>query len=627
MIEPTDEQLEIYRHDPNKHACIIAGPGTGKSTTLIEYVGRLHKQFPGKVIRLLTFTRAANGELIDKKSETGQDWIVSSTVHSFAITTILANPGATSLPAPLRIADDWELKELIRRDLARRLSVNVKQVKKLEDKMGAEWESLSSEIDWVDLTPMRARFMGMWEEHRRVFGYTILAELPFRLRIALEGNPGLNIYDLSLIAVDEFQDLNECDLACIHLLGQYGVKVLAVGDPDQSIFKFRGANPQGILNFVSDYESRSYPLTTSHRCGRKILQWANFVICGDTTRKVKSSLRAGEKSPVGLVKYLVFNREESEARGAVRLVKWLKEKQEVPLEEILILVRTNMISNYIKKKFEISDIPLSDPYDAFQKLHSNDTRMLLATLRLSVNRSDSLAWWTIFRLKKGLEKKALECLHRLALENQRQFGVEVVSHAENEFSSLETVGSKLANSVQETLSLVNNITVPDSAKWGDWIMQLIENEKLPNPDAGFSEILEKIDDWPSVSQDISLEQYLNQIEPLTKDIMNSKTAGRVRIMTLTRSKGLTARATIIVAAEKGIMPFPKGDPQEERRLLYVGMTRAREYSFITRARRRIGQTARSGETNVAELREQCPFLDGGPVSQCDGDQYLASLGV
>jgi len=146
-MEFTDEQKKILEHDPSKHACILAGPGTGKSSTIISYISELRKKYPDKIVRLLTFTRAANRELMDKIIEAGHDTILSSTIHSFAISVLLKNPGTGGLPEPLRIADDWEWDELIRKDIARRLTTTVAMVNKLKNEMSAHWESLSPEKD------------------------------------------------------------------------------------------------------------------------------------------------------------------------------------------------------------------------------------------------------------------------------------------------------------------------------------------------------------------------------------------------------------------------------------------------------------------------------------------------
>ena len=118
-----------------------------------------------------------------------------------------------------------------------------------------------------------------------------------------------------------------------------------------------------------------------------------------------------------------------------------------------------------------------------------------------------------------------------------------------------------------------------------------------------------------------LERYLNQIGPLGRDLALAQSQG-VRVMRMGGAKGLTVRATIIAAAEEGLIPRPDCDLGEERRLLYVGMTRASEFLYCTWARRRIGPTARAGRPRVGLRRHYSSFLDGGPVESQDGNAYI-----
>jgi len=124
-----------------------------------------------------------------------------------------------------------------------------------------------------------------------------------------------------------------------------------------------------------------------------------------------------------------------------------------------------------------------------------------------------------------------------------------------------------------------------------------------------------------VEADQGLGRYLGQIAPLGKDLALAHSEG-VRIMTMGGSKGLTVQATIIAALEEGIVPRPDADLAEERRLLYVGMTRARKFLFGTWARRRRGPTARAGAARVALRRQHSGFLNGGPVQSEDGSEVI-----
>lgn len=626
-MDYTEEQKTIFAHPPERHARILAGPGTGKSSTIIAYIDVLRREHPQKVVRLLTFTRAANRELADKVLQAGHEQLISSTIHSFAISLLLGNPGTSGLPEPIRIADDWEWKELIRADLARRLGVSVRVVEKLKAEMSANWESLNPEEDTSIPADVRARFMGMWDEHRRILGYSLLSELPFRLKNALEGNPDFDVGNIELLAIDEYQDLNACDLECFRLLAERGIALIAIGDDDQSIYQFRKAHPDGIRRFVREYEAANYSLTVSHRCGRRILEWANHVIGGDTGRAEKPALRPAEGNPDGLAQYFVFNREAAEAQGVVRLVRSLTNTEGVPLEEIFILARTGAILDRVKTQLREADVSYSDPDEALGILRANDTRVLLAMLRLLLDRADSLAWLTLLRFTPGFGRQTINQFYESARGEGCSLGDAILRAANSVYWDISQRRGLIAKKVDGVLELVDGIKIPRETQWGEWIIEQVEHGALPQPATGMTELLTRIDEERAGVREQSLAEYVNQVEPTCKDILNAKTEGSLRIMNLTRSKGLTVEATILVGAEDGLIPHPRGDRQEERRLLYVGMTRARKYLFLTRCRRRADRTAWSGRANVGGRRQACPFLTGGPVRETDGDRALAELGI
>jgi DNA helicase-2/ATP-dependent DNA helicase PcrA len=158
-------------------------------------------------------------------------------------------------------------------------------VKRLITELESNWQALTPEHDVKVGPKVRARFLGFWDEHRRVYGYTMLAELPDLLRRALESHPDLKGLDLDLLIVDEYQDLNACDLEVLAKLSERGCSLLGAGDDDQSIYSFRKAAPEGIRRFPKDYpKSDDYPLTVTKRCGKRIVKWANFVIEGEIQR-------------------------------------------------------------------------------------------------------------------------------------------------------------------------------------------------------------------------------------------------------------------------------------------------------------------------------------------------------
>jgi superfamily I DNA/RNA helicase len=142
---------------------------------------------------------------------------------------------------------------------------------------------------------------------------------------------------------------------------------------------------------------------------------------------------------------------------------------------------------------------------------------------------------------------------------------------------------------------------------------------VPAPSNELAKLLTDLD--ALIERDQELGRYLGQVAPLGKDLAQAESDG-VRIMTMMGAKGLTVRATIIAALEEGIIPRPDTDLAEDRRLLYVGMTRSREVLYATWARRRRGPTARVGAPRIAIARTPSSFLVGGPINSEDGPTYI-----
>jgi len=302
---PSDEQQSILQHEAPQHARILAGPGTGKSATVIAWLAH-HR--PGRA-RLLTFTRAATGELVEKLEQREDIEIgTPSTIHAFCIAVLLRNNGVGEFPRPFRMADDWETDKIVEPSLARRLGIRKRDVAKLFSELAANWESLNpAEVVNVP-AEVRARFMGGWREHRQIMGYALLSELPYALRTALRDHPDLDGVDFGVLIVDEYQDLNACDLDVLRRLAARGCTIIAAGDDDQSIYSFRKAHPQGIRDFLRDYPGAAdYPLTITRRCARNIVDWANYVIQGDPARHPeRRSLRAATTATAGEVGLLAY---------------------------------------------------------------------------------------------------------------------------------------------------------------------------------------------------------------------------------------------------------------------------------------------------------------------------------
>lgn len=627
---PTPEQQAIINHRPGQHARILAGPGTGKSATLVALVNELLQGLPRPRIRLLTFTRAATAELANKVSEHPAAAAERpSTMHSFAISILLSNPGAGGFPEPVRIADDWEDPIIVRTTLARRVGIPVRRLKKLIQEMSSNWESLTDEED-PEIDPVeRAAFLGGWAEHREIFGYTLLAELPYRLMNALVEYAGLTGVDYDLLVVDEYQDLNACDLEVLRLIADRGCSIVGAGDDDQSIYSLRKAAPEGIRRFLTDYEgSADYPLSTTQRCGSAIVEWANHVIEGDPDRPAgRPRLEPCPGSPDGEAALLSFTDEIAEVESIGSLVERLITAEGVPASEILVLLRGDdrgRFSTPIKERLTDLEIPFSDPDSVKRLLAEHDNRVAIAMFRLLDNPEDSLAWATLLKLERGIGDVSIDSIYRTASRNRTSFSQALLRiHAEDYPEQPPGPSRISARLVDETVSWIDRyrgLRDEVNPTWGQIILRVAE-ESLVGLSEEFDQLLSSVDEL--VEPDVGLGKYLNQIAPLGRDIALAESSG-VRIMTMGGAKGLTVQAVIVAALEEGIVPYPSANLGEERRLLYVAMTRARTYLYGTWVQRRVGVTAHSGATRVWGLRRPSSFLDGGPVRSTDGMDYIAT---
>lgn len=631
--EPTPEQQKILAHDPHRDGRVLAGPGTGKSATVVDLIRGLlaSEDTDPPAIRLLTFTRAATAELAGKVAAQEAEVERPSTVHSFAISVLLQNPGSAPFAEPLRIADDWEQDKIIRPELAAMTGVTPTFVKEhLMPEMQAMWQSLVPEEDSAVDEATRNRFVGVFRKHRHVMAYVLLGELPDLLRQALEAYDDLKGIDYEFLVVDEYQDLNACDLRVLELLGETGVAIFAVGDDEQSIYGWRKAAPEGIRRFLDDYPGADdYVLSVSHRCGSEIIRWARFVIEADPARLPdRDRLVAAEGAPPGEVALLSFPSQVTEARGVADLVQNLIDKEHLDPSEILIMSRGDFHGQFsapIKAELDKRGISVDDPSWVDQVVNHVDNRAVLLLARLMVNRTDSLAWSGLTILESGIGDTFREAIYERAVEARSTFAEALLAAHAEDFGAMSGGAPKRASDlIDRTLAWLDAHPVPEGEdvpeEWGEWLMLAFLSPDSPvQVSPNLVELLDIVDD--AIEAGTDLPRYLGQVQPLAKDHASAQASG-VRFMTMGMSKGLTVEASIIIGAEEGIIPNPRSDEDEERRLLYVGLTRAKRFSYVTWATRRTGPTARAGTPRVQDRRLISPLLRGGPVETQNGEAFI-----
>jgi len=630
----TPEQKRAASHI-GSHARLLAGPGTGKTLTLTRRILWLLTQqnVPHREILALTFTRAAASELrryVKDNLEGISEFPRVSTLHSFALRQLLRNAPSTQLPQPLRIADDYEERQIIIEELSDLIGKRVRETQKLLSELSADWQRLAADKpDWEGRFP-DSKFLGAWKEHREIYGYTLRAELVYQLKRALEEQR--ESLDLEgppkYVLIDEYQDLNACELSVIKSLAELGSEIYCAGDDDQSIYGFRYANPEGIRRFTDDYRpSTDLRLEICQRCCKKILDYGLYVAKQDT-RRIDKPIKPKDETERGEVHVLRFSKQDEEAEGIAELCCWLINCQSVSPDEILILLRSdkdNRFSNPIRDALTEKGIPVGAVSNPLEPLNHEQGRELLCLMRLACDREDHLAWRTILDLgNRRIGKRTFSKLYEIARKDGMKFS-EVLQKIKESPNIIPGKGGKIAQEVEKIEDFLNEISAPNKENLESWIDDLANRVIQDEIERG--KVLGLFLRVRELSEAESLEDLLRALNVSLGDAEQEKEKGKVAIMTMHQAKGLSADAVIVAAAEDEYIPGrATGEAiDDERRLLFVSLTRARKYLYITFCQKRTGQQRHSGRTAGKLRRSFTRFLSGGPYTPENGQTFIRSL--
>jgi len=641
LMALSSQQKAFVDHDPSRPARLLAGPGTGKSFTSVQFLEGLSRERPELRVRMLTFTRAATAEFAAKVGDAqlgGLGMAPPTTVHSFALSLLMRIEGV-SLPMPLRIPDTWEAKKLVRPHLSRRLKAQGHNeatptvVEALEREMSAGWEALDPERElYSEKNPQLGHaYVGMWQEHRWAFGYVLVGELPYQAGIILADH-GTDGIELDLLLIDEYQDLNEADIKMIRLIADGGTTVLAIGDDDQSIYGFRMAAPEGIRRFLVEFAAEyDYPLTESRRCGGNILAAARALIESEPGRPRKAPLLPTAGTAPGVYAYLRFSDNHAELTGVADIIA-ARIAAGVKPTDIAVLIRSQMDvwADELRPLLAERAIAVASSEWVVDALAVREARRGIALGQLSLRRDDSLSWWALLGLTAGVGPSFVDYVYDHADRPKREtFGQALLRLHLDGFSDGPSGSSRARDMVRTTLEELLKLDIENAAlderNWGGWLLDHLDPEGLTEDVVRLFTMVGR-----AVPPTDGIKSFLAQLEPLGKDLAASSDDG-VRMMTMAQSKGLTVNTAIVLGVEEGIVPMPppKGDLNEERRLLYVAMTRATDMCLLTYAKRRTGRSARIGAAKVWQTRNRSPLLASLPGATGDptsGTEFLGRLG-
>ena len=487
-----------------------------------------------------------------------------------------------------RVADDWEERWVIQEDL--KVLLGVARIKAVQDRLkalAAAWETEPGVPPMVD-----PDLLGALTKDKQRYRYVLRSELVFLLYGELGSDPDLLRAPYKHVVVDEYQDLNKCDVAVLDELGRRGAALYVAGDDDQSIYQqLRHAYPDAIRGFITNHPSAGdLTLSICIRCDREIVKLATEVISQEVGR-VPKTLEPYPTAGPGIVELLTFPEQVSEARGIAGLTKKFVDAG-VAYDQIMILLRSDWqgrFSDVILDALNAIGVPARVRTPDKSALDTKPGRCLLAHMRLSLDVEDDLAWRTSLECgRNGVGEQKVADLNALADVSGQNFAaaVEVVAGDPTRITGGTTVKAE-AEAIKTRLANVAAAAQADiEATINAFAAELPASAELTAAVAELTVLA-------STFLLADLSDFLNAIA-MGMDEEQDLIPNTVNIMTMHKAKGLDACVVFIPGAEEEIIPGNRGGTDEARRLFYVSLTRAKRALFVTHAVRRTGAQAYSG---------------------------------
>ncbi|MBK9292898.1 MAG: UvrD-helicase domain-containing protein [Oligoflexia bacterium] len=600
---------------------ILAGAGSGKTRALTYRIAYLvaTKQAESNEILAVTFTNKAAKEMLERSqnllNRVGTHlneplWI--STFHSSCARILRKHIEILGYQKDFTIYDDGEQLSVVRR-VCEELGINdkiyhpkmfqhhINQAKNLYLNPDQLQKKSSSSFMDDKITNVYKRY----EAKMRASNALDFGDLLFKTTQAFEQNADLLEYyqnRFAYIMVDEYQDTNHVQYKLIKLLSQKYKNICVVGDEDQSIYSWRGADITNILNFEQDFpDAKIVKLEENYRSTKNIVEAASHVIKNNHERKNKTlwtSNSAG--SPIQIREEL---NEFEEARNVVKEISALTQDENKSLNEFTVFYRTNAQSRVIEESLRSAALPykIIGGTKFYDRAEIKD---MIAYLRLCANPKDNVALKRIINVPtRGIGKTSVEKIENFATQKDISL-FEALLLAIQEKVLDKGAAQKVLNFYELLADLIEKSKTQKLRELFHSVLdqtQYVHKLKLEDTPEAMARV-ENIEELDSAIEqfekeralEATLSSFLEEIALVTeadRDLENNSQS--VTLMTLHVSKGLEYPVVFIVGLEEGLFPSNREDSslladnaEEERRLFYVGMTRAREKLFLSHARTR-----------------------------------------
>ncbi len=603
-------QREAVEHDQGP-LLVLAGAGSGKTRVVTFRIIRLLERGvdPHRILAV-TFTNKAAGEMRNRVANATQADVLVSTFHSLGARMLRESIHHLSYRRDFTIYDEEDVERVIKGcadDMG--LAVERSDIKKFRLLISKAKNALQSpdEFDVGERGLSAERGQSIYRAYtQRLFQFNAvdfddLLFLPVRL--LKECPEVLEYYQQRwhYLLIDEYQDTNQAQYELIRLLVAQRRNLCVVGDPDQSIYSWRGAEIRNILDFQQDYpDAKVVRLEQNYRSTTHILDAANALISNNTSRFEKnlwSALGAGEK--IGL---FTGQDDAEETAFVARCIRHHRDKEGINLNDMVVFYRTNFQSRAFEDRFLAARIPyvIVGGVSFYQRREVKD---IMAYLRMVHSGSDMVSFERTVNLpKRGLGAQTVEKIRSAAMAEHvaiLDFCRGLVKGAQTHLTLTAKQKGALkgyVDIIDELRQLVDKGTlkslvqaVIDKTSYMAYLN--LEEETYADRSANLEELVTKAHEWEhervngtlgEFLEELSLKASLDEVDPLQP---------RVSLMTIHSGKGLEFPVAFLVGMEEDLFPHINSRDsdtalEEERRLCYVGMTRAQKYLYITHVRSR-----------------------------------------